>query len=738
MHYKTKLLLAVILITAVAAITYAQERGPGLPLASQFDVIRINAVVIDPDSYVFVEVRGLRHMPLYWNGTHFIPAPVVYFVRIENVTWIEVWSRGKPVEIAGQLAEGPYLAVPISALNKPKPPRGVPVDTPRGRAWLYFAEHPAAEGLPPYGVVLYLNATGDLPGHYRGKPIAKTAIALASGATMAPLPSGYADYLFVFQTNPVTVGSWWAAVPVKNATGLTTAGYTTSSAYRWYLGYRVAYIYLAVAASGTYSAKVDIYCADSPTPTSYCGTLTPLFSYAADLGLVFVFDNWNYMTKYIWATAYLQSSTVQTIKAFVSAAYRRPAPSDPSWSHLVFEWRNIFADSYSTTLPSGTRRVMFTAQIPQGSSTPTLVIPNLQIINCAGRNTQTVRIYVGRYLVYQASATASGAGPCYQFTYSTSVQASSALDYPRFNTSFVPIIMEFDPALVGYINTEPALTLTGYLQGNRWPQIWRESAFNYVRDMIVFGMVRTPYLMGNYYSFNLWSARDLKINETSYGLIAKYLVETTPVVEAVSVSGGRPYKTSVQYIGFSYGSIRPVWTYICFAVARTAGDKLLVAGPGTTTDWSLWGTVVEGSYWWANTITTFLSLFKNMPSWLGVILWGAGEVISKLFPSYSQCSIGSLTGLSYSGGLTSSIIAAYYNATFPVISGTPLTSINTDIAVNVAAARDPNDFRDYGVYTLYGKYKAPYIDVFLMSQWFDGPFEPYVLDGGILVRVYPR
>lgn len=701
------------------------------------------SVQIDVDNYVFIEAKGLAHVPFYWNGSVFLPAPVVYFVRYENVSWLEVWKGGKPVEVSAPLAEGPYLAVPREALNKTRPPRGVPVDTPRGRAWIYLTKTPAAEGLPPYGVVLYLNATGEPPGVYRGRPIIKSSLRVAKdeGPLFAPAVSAYQDYLFTFQTNSLYVGSWWAALPFKNATGLSSSGYVLGTAYRAYLGYRVAYIYLAVAGSGTFSAKLDIYCGDAPTSAAYCRTLTPLYSYTTDLGAVFVFDNWNDILKYVWVSAYLQSSTAQTVRTFLSANYRRAAPSDSNWGHLVFEWRSIFADGYTTALPSGTRRVMFTAQVPEGSSTPTLVITTLQIVNCAGRSTQTVRIYVGGRPVYQTTVSGSGAGPCYTFTVSgVNAQAASALDYPRFNTSFVPVIIEFDPALSAYGNTQPSVSLTGAeLRGNRWPQIWRESASNFITVQRHFGIRRPPYMPGNSYSFNVWSGRDLKVNESSYGLIAKFLIETTPMVVPLSVPLSVEFKSSIQYVGIKYGAISPIWYYVCTTKSTTGSQRLAVSGPGTSTDWGLWGTVVQGAYWWANTILTFISLVKNVPSWLGIVMWGAGEMISKLFPSSSVCTINTYTGLSYNSGLTSAITAAFYNITIPLnaVSTTPLSSSNVDIAIHVGVLRDPSDPRDNGGYILYGKYKAPFVGSDVRGSWFDAPFEPYVLDGGIMVRAYP-
>ncbi|MEZ0248284.1 MAG: hypothetical protein ABWJ97_03325 [Thermoproteus sp.] len=696
---------------------------------------------IDVDNYVFIEARGLAQMPFYWNGSAFVPAPVVYFVKYENASWVEVWEKGRPAELSVPFAEGPYIAVPREALNKFRPPRGVPVDTPRGRAWLYLSDRPSSEGLPPYGIVLYLNATADPPGCYRGKPLVTTTLPASLKFSPAPPASSYASYLFAFQTYPLYAGPWRPPVPVKNATGLSSSGYSLGQTYSIYLGYRVARVYLAVASSGSYSASLDLYCGSTPSPTAYCGSLSSS-SYTTDLGAVFVFDTAAYSNSYIWAQARLYSYTPQTVRAFLSASYLRPAPGDPNWGALVFEWKSVFADSYSTYLPSGTRRVMFTAQIPQGSSTPLLAIKSLQVVNCAPADAETVRIYIGGQMVYQATASSSGSN-CRLFVFpNISVQAPSALDYVKFNTSYVPLVLEFDPPLYASPDgtAQPSISLTGAsLQGYRWPQIWRENAYNFRRDLVVLaGLRQPPVFSANYYSFNLWNRQQTKANESSAGLLGKFLVETAVSIGQLATSDTpMRIRVNVQFVGFSKGSAAPIWKFVCVAKDVPSEQGLYVSGPGSAADWGLWSSIVHGAYWWANSIYTFLSLIKQMPSWVGIVMWGAGEVISKLFPASSGCSLGSYVGLEYDAGYATEIISAHYNFTVNAIPSSTLSYKSGGLGVNVYAYRYSPDWSDYGSYVIYGSYKAPYIDVSYAPNWFDGPFEPYRLDGGILVRVYP-
>jgi hypothetical protein len=194
---------------------------------------------------VLLEARVIEAFPYFWDGERFVPAPVVYLVRWEGAYWLEV-SGGRYAEVAVPLAEGPYLAVPRRAFNA-APPEGreaVPVDTPRGRVWLRFSERPSAEGLSPYAVVLYVNATRRLETHDAGIS-APAGGQTGRGLQLAPQPAAYDLYLFAAQSPPVRVMRAGSALYFLNATGFSAdCGYAVSTADRAYLGYRVRYIYV--------------------------------------------------------------------------------------------------------------------------------------------------------------------------------------------------------------------------------------------------------------------------------------------------------------------------------------------------------------------------------------------------------------------------------------------------------------------------------------------------------------
>ncbi|MGC9169669.1 MAG: hypothetical protein ACP5HD_02875 [Thermoproteus sp.] len=725
-----RLYLIIILITLIGALIASADTNP---------------IVVDAENYVFVKVDGLSAFPYYWDGGRYVPAPVVYFVRFVNASWAEIWHGGKPLEVAAPVAEGPYVAVPLAALGKPGPPRGIPVDTPRGRAWLYFSKSPSQEGLPPYGLVLYLNATADPPGRYRGRDVVVVGLRTETvgGPRFAAPISAFDTYLFALETYPVTVGGWWSAVSPKNATGIGQSGYALSAASKAYLGYRVRYVYLAVAGPGAYSARLDIYASDTPsTNPPYVATIGPSTAYSTDVGAVFAFDVSSYGGKYLWATPYIYSySAPQTVRAALSADYSRPSAGDPNWGSLVFEWRSVFADGYSSTLYTGVERLLFTVEIPQGSSAPRLHIDKIRVVNCAGAS-QIVRIYVGGRQVYQQTVQASSYGTCGVFEIAgVDVPAPAALDYARFNTSYVPIMLEFDPQLAGYAGTSPVVEIQGgYLYGYRWPQIWRESAVNFIKNRKILNtlVIDIPYVLGNVYYFNLWNKYSTKINESSAGLLGKFIVETSSPV-AGGITGGTVERiaVSVQYVGFKYGTISPWWRYVCVARNGFSEQAIYVSGPGSQQGWGFWTSVVHGSYWIANTILTFIQTIKNVPSWVGLVLWSAGELVSKIFPSQSSCTIGSYTGLYYDSGFSSSIVAAHYNTTLVGQPTSRLSASTADFAVYVYVVRDISSQQDYGYYTVYGKLKALAIGYDAVGGWFDGPFEPYENDGGIMVRIGP-
>jgi len=100
-------------LAIAALLSAAGQTGSAGPPVGVFDVA--NAVLVK---------TGIDGFPYFWDGERFAPAPVVYLVRWEDSLWLESGDGAKYPEVLLPVVEGPYLAVPRSALNV-TPPRDV-------------------------------------------------------------------------------------------------------------------------------------------------------------------------------------------------------------------------------------------------------------------------------------------------------------------------------------------------------------------------------------------------------------------------------------------------------------------------------------------------------------------------------------------------------------------------------------------------------------------------------------
>lgn len=724
------MLALVVLVAAALAFAAPQHGGHAAGAFSVADAVLLKA-------------RAVEAFPYFWDGERFVPAPVVYLVRWESAYWLEADSGGKYAEVAVPLAEGPYLAVPRRAFNA-TPPGGrgaVLVDTPRGRVWLRFSERPSAEGLPPYAVVLYLNATRGLETHDAG--ISAPAGGQEGHALqLAPQPAAYDLYLFTVQSPPAWVRREGSALYFLNATGFSAdGGYAVSATDRAYLGYRVHYIYVAVEGPGVSLVTLRVLCSDAPTTSPpACAVVRPLYYYQADLGVVYVFDNYNYLNKYVWAEVTLYSDDLPyAARATLSAGYLRPAASDPNWGAMVFEWRYVAApQGWSAVLPDGTRRVMVLASVYQGaSSTPVLTVRDILVTNFANPPSQKVRFYVGFRLVKEVVL--ENQGGVYRHP-GFSAPAPSALDHMRFNSSHVPVVVEFDPPLrSGGPYEQPAFSAAIELGGGRWPQIWRESARNWdwYNYMLLYLGQRpgASEFVGNVYGFNLWNQYAFK--NGTVNLLAKVDVETQtrihPGVDVVVMG-----RVTTTYIGFKRAPSAPApyISYACIAQSASSVRALNVTGLGNLQALEYWASAASAGYWFINTFLTFASLFMGVPGPVSFIIWAAGELVTNAFPSTGSCSVGNASWGSSFRGLAQLRSALYYFTILDYNSPTTPTAREYDLGVDLSMIRegDPSG-NDYGYYTLYGKYRIVVLSRRSLPTWFDGPLEPYRYDGGILARI---
>jgi len=697
---------------------------------------------------VLLKARAVEVFPYFWDGERFVPAPVVYLVRWESAYWLEADSGGKYAEVAVPLAEGPYLAVPRRAFNATPPgSRGaVPVDTPRGRVWLRFSERPSAEGLPPYAVVLYLNATRGLETHDAG--ISAPAGGQEGRALqLAPQPAAHDLYLFTVQSPPAWVRREGSALYFLNATGFSAdGGYAVSAADRAYLGYRVHYIYVAVEGPGVSLVTLRVLCSDAPTTSPpACAVVRPLYYYQADLGVVYVFDNYNYLNKYVWAEVTLYSYDLPyAARATLSAGYLRPAASDPNWGAMVFEWRYVAApQGWSAELPDGTRRVMVLASVYQGaSSTPVLTVRDILVTNFANPPSQKVRFYVGFRLVKEVVL--ENQGGVYRHP-GFSAPAPSALDYMRFNSSHVPVVVEFDPPLrSGGPSQQPAFSAAIELGGRRWPQIWRENARNWDwmnAPLLYLGQREgANEFVGNVYGFNVWNHYAFK--NGTVNLLGKVDVETQLYIHPSFGSGiGMTMRVAASYIGFKRAPSGPApyISYACIAQSSSNVQGLNVTGAGSLYAMQYWASAASAGYWFINTFLTFASLFMGVPGPASFVIWAAGELVTRALPRLDACSVGSASwgaALVDSAGVLSARSLLYYFAIFDSSRPAAPAAREYDLGVDLSMIRegDPSG-NDYGYYTLYGKFRAVVLDWAYFPSWFDGPLEPYRYDGGILARV---
>jgi hypothetical protein len=345
----------------------------------------------------------------------------------------------------------------------------------------------------------------------------------------------------------------------------------------------------------------------------------PLYYYQADLGAVYVFDNYNYLDRYVWAAVMLYSPDLPYVaRATLSAGYLRPAASDPNWGAMVFEWRYVATpQGLSAELPDGTRRVMVLAGVYQGaSSTPVLTVRDMRVRNYADPPAQRVRIYVGLRLVSEIALTKSGYA--YYTHPGVTINVPQALDYMRFNSSHVPIIIEFDPPLKsGGPYQQPVFSASIELGGRRWPQIWRGVARNWDwmnAPLLYLGQREgANEFVGNAYGFNVWNKYAFK-NGTA-NLLGKVDVETQLRVYPADLGLEMAVRVTASYIGFKRApsALAPYMSYACIAQSSSNVQGLNVTGPGNLEALQYWASAASAGYWFINTFLTFSSLFVGVP-----------------------------------------------------------------------------------------------------------------------------
>ncbi|WP_333639564.1 hypothetical protein, partial [Pyrobaculum aerophilum] len=556
----------------------------------------------DISSYVFVEFSPGDGFPyVVINSTAVEPIPIVYIMVERDIIMQEM-----ALNTTMYLPQGVYLAIPKKyfAPRPPAPPPGV-----KGRV-----VDIEVEGLGVARVVIARNAT-EIPNavayyvyldaeerggryYYRGKPLdvrrPKTPRDRAGGSAQSGEPVGQAEPMYYTETKSGTAVSSWAryvfnpASPINvrnpqsssytpvmyfNATGYANNDFIMGRTPWAYLGHGVSDIYLAIQGGSSSSIRYSLCPYSTPTPTPpaspTASPCVPNSQTAPSFGryLLARISAAPYANSYLWFYAEIYNPLNRPINASIAVVYNKPAPSDGSvYSLLTANWlSSVGQPGYTFGADYGysvrVSRLLFTVRIPPGAQMPiNIALIGLAVYTCSSSSTLTLKIYTpadpNAYITATGQKYTSAECATYYFgdIYGT-LPESAVVPLLAANSTVIPLIIEFNPSLyASYPNRVTVTFRSLFAFGQRWPEIWRHNANNWINSARTYPYTTLPVkvVFRDYLAFSVWStAYNLKNESASPWTdvnILGYAVLTTQVGSSTGYEQPSFPRLSLQYI----------------------------------------------------------------------------------------------------------------------------------------------------------------------------------------------
>ncbi|MEM4492630.1 MAG: hypothetical protein QXJ71_02590 [Pyrobaculum sp.] len=709
------------------------------------------------------------------NGTP-APLPKVYILELKDAVWAEgTYNPKRPINLTVPIFSGPYLAVPRGA-GKADAARGrkavLEVD---GKTYeIVYTDSPERDSLPPVRAEVVLKGREVGPGVYRVNDktvtIAKGRWRIPPEASAVAAASSVTRYVFRIHSPPVsTRGSFSVRFTYATDFNIQTKTYSYTTQTYAYVGRGVAAVSVALRGASASSVRLNIYYSDFPTTQlpAYVQSLTANAIVSTNYGYVYTFQIPSSLRpKYLWISVDVITGPWDlpvTFEPTVTVEYERPSPADPTWGHMVFSFVSaLVEDNFYSTYMYQTRRIFFIGKIPQGaaSDSATLSIGDLEVYNCAGKTYQYVRVYVGGALAGTISMTLSqNGGLCQVFrSNAASFYATGALRLFQFNSSLVPITLEFDPPLTppSGSNYYPYVKMsTLKLHSYKWSEIWTHNSttWYYAKFMIRNGLT-TYNVTGDEVLTNIWRTTaggvyDPKTNrnETNPHILAK--AELTSQIQngITAITGSWEYRIVYTHVTYDL----PGSTYmlsICWATTVTAW---LYPNTKSSTDyWTPINFLTAATQAFITGIQAYNELAQLL-GWsalytnplVGLTLTGLSIILAGVQgPSYSGCSI-TVGGATYSGpyysagvDINGAVRSAFVKLVAPGTTG-GLTSFTIPSYVRVYYYRSNED---NAYFLIYAKFRAPVVSPNYWQNYFNEKREyfAYGSTGGVVVPlVYP-
>jgi hypothetical protein len=743
-------------------------------LATTILALSALALGVPLDNVLLVAVDKIPdHVYVILNNTP-VPLPKVYILELKDAIWAEgTYNPKKPINLTVPIFSGPYLAVPKRA-EKVNVERGKKaVLEINGEAYeILYTDNPERDGLPPTRIELVIKGREIQPGVYE---IDNRTVAIARGrwrvqpeaSTATVATPAFDRYIFRIHSPPVsTRGSF--SVRFTYATDFNTAAKTysyTTQTYA-YVGRGVTAINVAVRGAPASSVRLTLYYSDFPTQTlpsqTYVMTAT---SYATtNFGYIYTFQiPAQLRSKYLFISVDVFTGPWDVVALFeptVTVEYERPSPFDPTWGNTVFDYVSaLVEDNFYSTYLYRTRRILFIGKIPQGASVDftSLYIGNLELYNCAGRTSQKVRIYIGGYLAGTLYMTlTSNSGLCQTFKSSaTTFSAQGGFALFKFNSSLVPIVLEFDPPLTPLSGSSyyPYIKMgTLKLSGYKWAEIWLHNSSTWVygkymfrRGFLLFNITGDERLVNIWRNSAFTSTNNPTQNrgETNPHIMAKAEL-ASQILHGIPVSSA-DWIFRVSYTHATYDL--PGKTYlmsVCWASPSNALKQLYVNAASSTGYWTPVNFLISIAQ-----LTTGIQVYSELAVLLGWIalytnpLVGLGLTAFSIIlsgvqgPAYSGCSV-TVNGVTYSGpgysaGVdTNGAVRSMFLAQSVPGSLGGIRSTTVTYYIRVYYYRNNNDDSNYVIGTTF---KAPVASPYDYQNLFNEAreFYAYGSTGGVII-----
>ena len=671
-------------------------------------LVAVLAAASDVEDYVFVEFNPKMYFPYLVKNNTTEPAPIVYLMTNRDVVAQELAAN-----TSMYIPQGVYLAIPrhLFSQRPPAVPRGV-----KGRV-----VDVEVEGLGVVRLLLARNSTEVPDAHadymyldveerggrlyYRGKPleVRKPKNVRGQGASSSEDSgaSGDAAPLYSVEHKTGTAVYSWAryvfnpASPAKirnipltqytpiryfNVTGFNGDFVVGHTAWA-YLGYGVSDIYLVFY--GGSASNLRYYLCPYSTPTErppHTPTSSPCVGAAVNaprFGRAYMvkISVALYSNYYLWFYAEIYNPLNLPVNASIAAVYIRPAPWDSSvYSALVANWHSsVGQPGYAFNADYGSSfrvaRLLFSIRVPHGAQLPIGIrLRGLTVYTCSSSPTLTVRIYTPADPTAAVVATGqkyvtTTCGTYHFSDISGILPESAVVPILAANTTAIPIILEFDPPLyasypervyVSFIN------LAAY--GQRWPEIWRHNAYNWVAldRYYTFVNMQVNVVPRDLLSYSVWPRPYYPYNESSPWKDLR----AQAYVSLVTQAGSGLYLPYLPRVAYEYVSMDSATRLkkVCLAVESRSSTKLGAPGSitifidraGSSPILEFFASVASGVLSAISNAATFFQVLYavfglSAPAILGpvgYVTWGLGLFIQLVAPSSDKYSCHSTGWLS--------------------------------------------------------------------------------------------